>query len=210
MSELLQTVYDKTHEVEIDELSISLLQLLREECRKVHGDIRVDSGALPGSYYLHLLIFNQLFFAVDLKKLGHKTRVVIHPMSTDLYDIWPGLADEKLQSRKKWSNDIAQKIIQIIPPWLAYYYGNPMPQMPKDEQPEDKAPGNPVSPDTIRRYHNLAKTTDMSANSIQNKLKTSTRSYYDHCKEITGEEAILMGERAILIKKEKWLVNKSG
>jgi hypothetical protein len=98
--------------------------------------------------------------------------------------------------------------------WLEPYNLPVIEQQPEsielpDPEPGDKAPGQPVSPETVRKYHHLAKTTTLSANEINQKLHTDRRTYYQHCENYTGEEPIVMSNRAQLIKKNNWPPKRS-
>jgi hypothetical protein len=76
--------------------------------------------------------------------------------------------------------------------------------LPSPSPPPDRARGNPVARETVRKYHELAQTTTHSANAIQDNLNTTTDSYYQYCKMYTGKPPVDMADRAQKIKQGKW------
>jgi hypothetical protein len=68
----------------------------------------------------------------------------------------------------------------------------------------DKPAGNPVDPDTIRKFHELLKTTTDSANVIRKNLHTSIESYYQFCEEYAKEEPIILRDRQNKIRSHEW------
>lgn len=126
----------------------------------------------------------------------------------DRTKIYPAVSWLDNKDGKSWERN--EPLFEII---RAYFSDKETKNPFNDELTEqsslsDKTPGHPVSPEIIRKFHQLVKTTTLSANQIQQKLGTDTRSYYQHCKAYTGEDAVDMSERAKLIKNGCWPVTE--